>query len=140
LLQKRTLRYFPIGIDVRMASGMALKATPNPTEKTVMKLRARTVPINEIQRPRRIARMAQMKNVLSPISERKISDNAAMNPDRPNHDDITDFRKIDPIVEEFKRTTAAAATAKKTKYFRMCSGWTDDLGASLRSLEELLQI
>eukprot|EP00955_Chlamydomonas_euryale_P103370 365483-Chlamydomonas_euryale.AAC.9 len=70
-------------LDVR-ASGTREHTTPICTEMSVMSASDATEPTNETALPSLSASSAAMKNVLSPISERKMSENAARNPDVPS--------------------------------------------------------
>lgn len=73
----------PTGMELFSASGTREKTAPMLTEMTVMTASALTLPKKDIHLPIFMASRAAMKNVLSPISERKIREKAAKKPDLP---------------------------------------------------------
>ena len=58
--------------------GIMIVAYPKQTERNVISPRAESAPQNTSHLEFFIARMAEMKNVLSPISDTMITDKAAM--------------------------------------------------------------
>mmetsp|Transcript_27571 Transcript_27571/g.70240 ORF Transcript_27571/g.70240 Transcript_27571/m.70240 type:complete len:264 (-) Transcript_27571:390-1181(-) len=70
-------------LDLR-ASGTLEKTAPMATLMTVMMESEVSDPANEIHLPSFMASRAAMKNVLSPISDRKMSENAARKPLLPS--------------------------------------------------------
>ena len=70
-----------MGTESLRVLGIFWKMRPMTTEMTLMKLSAVVAPARTVNRPRRIARSAAMKKVLSPSSETKMSAKAAVKPD-----------------------------------------------------------
>ncbi len=73
----------PTGTLLFSTSGTREHTAPIATLITVMTDSAPTDPMKDTQRPSRMASRAAMKNVLSPISERKMREKAARKPLRP---------------------------------------------------------
>eukprot|EP00199_Chlamydomonas_sp_CCMP681_P005784 CAMPEP_0119107488 /NCGR_PEP_ID=MMETSP1180-20130426/10517_1 /TAXON_ID=3052 ORGANISM="Chlamydomonas cf sp, Strain CCMP681" /NCGR_SAMPLE_ID=MMETSP1180 /ASSEMBLY_ACC=CAM_ASM_000741 /LENGTH=231 /DNA_ID=CAMNT_0007092989 /DNA_START=601 /DNA_END=1296 /DNA_ORIENTATION=- len=86
----------PTGNVLFKTSGTLLKKAPMPTLMTVMTDKDVKEPMKDVHLPSLAASNAAMKKVLSPISEKKISEKAARNPLLPTGPFTNIFQKTFP--------------------------------------------